>query len=111
MDSIPGPLRPGETDIGNHFYLTLFNIPLSVTAVRAGNTLIGTLGRNFKDKFVGYTPPCSQGPGANTYTTTIYALSTVLDLPAIDATEASLLKSMQGKVLASHSISAVYSRS
>ncbi|MEN9324353.1 MAG: hypothetical protein RL414_107 [Actinomycetota bacterium] len=111
MDAIPGPLRPGEVDIGNHFYLTLFNIPTNVASVKAGNTSVGTLGRNFKDKNVGYTPPCSQGPGTNTYTITLYALSSFLDIAPADASEVNLLKAMQGKILASSAMSGFYTRS
>ena len=62
MDTIPGPLRPGEVDIGRHFYLTLYNIPITTSSLQAGKVDVGALGQNFQGKNLGYTPPCSQGP-------------------------------------------------
>jgi phosphatidylethanolamine-binding protein (PEBP) family uncharacterized protein len=111
MDTIPGPLRPGETQISKHFYLTVFNIPNTSNSISSGSTTVGTIGRNFKDDKPGYTPPCSQGPGAKTYTITVYALSSELSIAAQDATEDALIKAMAGKVLASGELSVTYSRS
>jgi len=111
MDTIPGPLRPGETEILKHSYFTVFNIPATATSISSGAKNVGTIGRNFKDNQPGYSPPCSQGPGAKIYTITVYALSSELTLAAQDATEDVLAKVMTGKVLASGLISATYSRS
>jgi phosphatidylethanolamine-binding protein (PEBP) family uncharacterized protein len=111
MDTIPGPLRPGETEAVKHFYFTLFNIPVTTTSIGPGAKNIGTIGRNFKDNQPGYSPPCSQGPGAKIYTITVYALSSELTLAAQDATEDALIKAMAGKVLASGELSVTYSRS
>jgi phosphatidylethanolamine-binding protein (PEBP) family uncharacterized protein len=111
MDTEPGPLRPGETDIGKHFYLTIFNIPKTVTSIASGATNIGTLGQNFQGKTPGYTPPCSQGPGAKKYSIYLYALSSKLTLSATEATESSLLTAMTGKVISSSSLDVYYSRS
>jgi phosphatidylethanolamine-binding protein (PEBP) family uncharacterized protein len=111
MDTIPGPLRPGETEALKHFYFTVFNIPATATSISSGAKNIGTIGRNFKDNQPGYSPPCSQGPGAKIYTITVYALSSELTLAAQDATEDALTKAMSGKVLASGLVSATYSRS
>ena len=111
MDTIPGPLRPGETEAVKHFYFTLFNIPVTTTSISSGAKNIGTIGRNFKDNQPGYSPPCSQGPGAKIYTITVYALSSELTLAAQDATEDALIKAMAGKVLASGELSVTYSRS
>jgi phosphatidylethanolamine-binding protein (PEBP) family uncharacterized protein len=111
MDTIPGPLRPGETEVLKHFYFTVFNIPITTTSISAGAKNTGTIGRNFKDSQPGYSPPCSQGPGAKIYTITVYALSSELALAAQDATEDALIKAMAGKVLASGELSVTYSRS
>jgi len=111
MDTIPGPLRPGETEALKHFYFTVFNIPATATSISSGAKNVGTIGRNFKDNQPGYSPPCSQGPGAKIYTITVYALSSELTLAAQDATEDALTKAMTGKVLASGLVSATYSRS
>jgi phosphatidylethanolamine-binding protein (PEBP) family uncharacterized protein len=111
MDTIPGPLRPGETEALKHFYFTVFNIPTATTSISTDAKNAGTIGRNFKDNQLGYSPPCSQGPGAKTYTITVYALSSELALAAQDATGDALIKAMSGKVLASGELSVTYSRS
>jgi phosphatidylethanolamine-binding protein (PEBP) family uncharacterized protein len=110
MDTIPGPLRPGEVDIGNHFYLIIYDIPTNVLSIPAGATNIGTLGQNFQGKKLGYTPPCSQGTGLKEYTITAYALSEKLNLDPSVATEANLLKSIEGKVIAKSVLVAKYQR-
>jgi len=110
MDTEPGPLRPGEVDTGKHFYLTIFNIPKTVSSIASGATNIGTLGQNFQGKTPGYTPPCSQGPGAKKYSIYLYALSSKLTLSATEATESSLLTAMTGKVISSASLDVFYSR-
>ena len=110
MDTIPGPLRPGEVDIGKHFYLTLFNIPPSVSSLPAGATDIGTFGQNFQGKKLGYTPPCSQGPGSKKYSIYLYALSSKLTLPALEATESALISAMTGKILSTAELNVFYSR-
>jgi phosphatidylethanolamine-binding protein (PEBP) family uncharacterized protein len=111
MDTIPGPLRLGETEVQKHSYFTVFNIPVTITSISTGAKNSGTIGRNFKDIQPGYSPPCSQGPGAKIYTITVYALSSELTLAAQDATEDALTKAMAGKVLASGELSVTYSRS
>lgn len=111
MDTVPGPLRPGETEVLKHSYFTVFNIPATATSISSGAKNVGTSGRNFKDNQPGYSPPCSQGPGAKIYTITVYALSSELTLAAQDATEDALINAMAGKVLASGLVSATYSRS
>lgn len=110
MDTIPGPLRPGEVDIGNHYYLIIYNIPPATKFLPAGASNIGTAGQNFQGKKLGYTPPCSQGSGIKEYTITAFALSENLSLEARDATQAALLKAIEGKVLAKSTLVAKYQR-
>jgi phosphatidylethanolamine-binding protein (PEBP) family uncharacterized protein len=111
MDTVPGPLRPGETEVQKHSYFTVFNIPVTATSIASGAKNIGTIGRNFKDNQPGYSPPCSQGPGAKVYTITVYALSSELSLSAEEATQDALIKAISGKVLTSGQLSVTYSRS
>jgi len=111
MHTEPGPPRPGETDTGNHGYLVIFNIPASVTSIPGGSKAIGTLGQNFQGKTLGYTPPCSQGPGAKKYTITLYALSSTISLAAQEATLAKLQEVLSGKVISTTSIDGLYTRS
>ena len=110
MDTVPGPLRPGEVDIGNHFYLTIYDIPPETNLIPAGSTNIGTLGQNFQGKKLGYTPPCSQGSGVKEYTITAYALNEKLQLDPKMATENNLLKAMEGKVIAKSLLVTKYQR-
>ncbi len=110
FDTLPGPPRPGETDSGKHAMFTLFNIPATATSIAAGNKSAGTYGQNFQGKTLGYTPPCSQGPGDKIYTFTIYALSSMLDLQPSATTEAALEAAVVGKVLAQKSLSVSYAR-
>ena len=111
MDTVPGPLRPGEADIGNHYYLTVYNIPATIKAMPAAATNIGTLGQNFQGKKIGYTPPCSQGPGVKIYNIYLYGISENITLKNSEATEKNLLAAINGKVISSSSISVSYERS
>ena len=65
MDTIPGPARPGEVQIGNHYYIYQFNISPTTTGLAEG-------------KITPYSPPCSQGPGSKEYRFFLYALSRTL---------------------------------
>lgn len=111
MDSIPGPPRPGESATENHYYLLNYNIPASVNSIPEGNKKIGTLGKNFLGKNIGYTPPCSQGPGSKTYTVTLYALSEMVDLASTSASQSTLIQSMNGKIIQKTKIDLTYERS
>lgn len=111
MDSVPGPLRPGEENIGNHFYLIVYNIPATANVLLEGSSDIGTLGQNFQGKKIGYTPPCSQGPGIKSYNLYLYGISEILNLKNTDATEKNLLAAINGKIVSSSSITVFYERS
>ena len=61
MDTIPGPPRPGESQVGNHYYITIFNI--------------SPIQKGFKTGEISpYSPPCSQGPGLKEYRFFMYVL-------------------------------------
>jgi phosphatidylethanolamine-binding protein (PEBP) family uncharacterized protein len=111
MHSEPGPPRPGETITGSHGYLILFNIPPTVTSISGGSKEIGTFGQNFQGKSLGYTPPCSQGPGAKKYTITLYALTSPISLTAQEATLATVQDAVKGKVISTSILDGSYSRS
>ena len=110
MNTVPGPPRPGESSAISHAYFTLFNIPSNINALPANNLSIGSYGQNFQGKNLGYTPPCSQGPGQKIYTFTIYALDSKLSLNAQSVTEESLRSAMQGKILGSATLDTIYER-
>ena len=110
MDTVPGPLRPGEVDVGKHVYLTVFNIPKTVASIPSGAPNVGTLGQNFQGKALGYTPPCSQGPGSKKYSIYLYALNSKLTISPQEATEINLVNAMSGKVISSAQLDVFYSR-
>lgn len=111
MNTIPGPARPGETAALSHAYLVLYNIPPSAASISAGSKSIGTFGQNFQGKNLGYTPPCSQGPGAKKYTITLYALNQILDIAPEKASEDFLTVAMQGKIIEKSVLEGLYERS
>ena len=53
----------------------LYNIPATTIALGTNTSGVGTLGSADDGAGTAYAPPCSQGPGAKTYTFTLYALS------------------------------------
>ena len=110
MNTVPGPPRPEESAATSHAYMTLFNISPTIKSLPANNSNIGTYGQNFQGKQLGYTPPCSQGPGQKTYTFTIYALNQTLSLSAQSVTEETLISAMQGKVISSTVLNTFYDR-
>ena len=103
METVPGPPRAGEVNNGNHFLLVAYDID---PASQLLSTAI--FGLNFQGK-VGYTPPCSQGPGPKIYTVTIYALSKKANIQSpLDG--ASLQKFAQDNLIEKFSIDYTYSR-
>lgn len=92
-------------------YWTMWDIPETASALPKNARDIVKLGTSFRGG-TGYEPPKSQGPGAKTYTITLYALSEPLALkqPQRDVTRESLLAAMNGKVLASASLPLTYTR-
>ena len=65
MDTIPGPARPGETQTGNHYYISKFNISPTMNGLTEG-------------AITPYSPPCSQGPGAKEYRFFLFAMDKLL---------------------------------
>jgi len=59
---------------------------------------------------LGYTPPCSQGPGSKKYSFYLYALSSKLSISANDATEVALIEAMNGKVISTAELNVFYTR-
>jgi len=109
MDTIPGPPRPGDSELSDHNSLAIFDIPSTVHEISPQSLSVGTMGLSFKGK-LGYEPPCSQGAGAKVYTFTVYALSDSLRLSSNSATASSILKAMQGKIVAKGKLDSTYAR-
>lgn len=90
----------------------LVNIPATSNGIAAGNIGVGTAGVGSDGPFLGYQPPCSQGPGAKIYTFTVYALSAspVLPSTASQMTGATVANAIAGITLGSASLNLSYSR-
>ena len=90
----------------------LYGIPSSTTSLEKNSTGIGTLGRTSDGPLLAYSPPCSQGPGAKTYTFTLYSLSAppVLGVPASQVTGAVLTAAIADRTLASSQLNVSYTR-
>jgi phosphatidylethanolamine-binding protein (PEBP) family uncharacterized protein len=107
FDTAAGPARPGEVAQTDFNHLVHYN--LSPTASGLTSSLaIGAKGKNFKGT-LGYTPPCSQGPGEKTYTFHLYALSVSLTGDAL--TGAAALAQAQGHIVSETKLDVFYSRS
>jgi len=91
------------------WYWTQYDLPGSMTSLPEDGHDVGKLGTGFKGQ-VGYEPPRSQGPGAKTYTITVYALSAPLQIRQSpgEVDRELLIASMSGKVLASSSLNVVH---
>ncbi len=101
-------LAPGNT---MKHYWTMWDIPATTAALPKNVQGVGKLGTSFKGQ-IGYEPPHSQGPGAKTYVLTVYALSAPLQItpPPREVNRDVLLAAMKDKVLASASLSVIYTR-
>lgn len=106
MDTPSGPVRAGEPTQTDFNHLVIYNLP--ATAVGFGSTSrTGIQGKNFKGT-LGFTPPCSQGPGLKTYTFHLYALSDNLAGAALTGPQA--ISSAKSLVLATAELSLSYTR-
>ncbi len=104
MHHVPGP---GDT----HWYWVNYQIPADTRSLSEG-TRIGIFGNNSVNGKTEYAPPCSKGPGAKTYTITIYALAAAPDIrvAANQVSREVLLAAIKDRTLAQATIDVVYSR-
>lgn len=107
MDSAPGPARPGENNSGDFTHWALFNIPFDKRSIPISPLEIGSQVKNFKGS-LGYTPPCSQGPGLKKYTVHLYAVSGKITAASVTGPE--LLNLLTPKLLAEAHLDFFYSR-
>ena len=106
FNTLPGPARPGEIAQDDFNHLVIYN--LASTSVGLDSKLIdGILGKNFKGS-LGYTPPCSQGPGQKEYTFTLYAVSAPVTQTGLTGPE--LLNQITGKILGTAKLTVYYTR-
>lgn len=95
-----------------HWYWVLYNIPTDVTSLPRNVRGIGTLGNNFSNGLVEYSPPCSKGPGDKEYIYTVYALSAQpqITVPAEEVNRDVLLDAIKDITLASAELHTIYAR-
>ncbi len=93
------------------WYWTLYDIPGEVASLPRNVKGIGKAGTGFRGQ-IGYEPPHSKGPGAKTYTLTLYALSAPakITVPPSQINRDVLLAAIQGSILASSELNVVYTR-
>ena len=106
MDHVP-------PDGGHHWYLLHWGIKAKTRSLSSGPSTVGYLGGNSVNRDIGYAPPCSQGPGAKTYTITVYALSGTPTLPkksTAAVTRDLLLSAISGITLSKAVLDVTYSR-
>ena len=77
----------------------MYGIPAATRSLAKDSFGLGTPGVGSDGPFVGYQPPCSQGPGAKVYTFTVYALSGSPTLAATPVTGAALTSAMSNLTL------------
>jgi len=89
----------------------LWAIPPETPGLSAGSG-VGTAGLTSDGPALAYSPPCSQGPGAKTYTFTLYALSDHPTLPARprEVTGAALTDAIRASTIAKSELDVSYAR-
>jgi Raf kinase inhibitor-like YbhB/YbcL family protein len=101
---------PGPGDM--HVYMVVYNVPAATRALAKNARDAGVFGINTVNGKQEYTPPCSKGPGAKTYTLTVYALSAEprFTVAPNAVTMDMLLAAIKDKTLATAAINVNYSR-
>lgn len=94
------------------WYWTLYNIPVSVTALPKGVKGVGVNGTNCVGPDLAYAPPHSKGPGIKKYTITVYALSASLKISTDpkQVNRDTLLAAIKGITLAQAELNFTYDR-
>ncbi len=82
----------------------LYKIASSVTDLAKDNYAIGTAGLGSDGPLLGYQAPCSQGPGAKTYTFTLYALSKPVSLSGSGIGGSEVLSAISASTLSQASL-------
>ncbi len=104
-------LSDPDSPNGIYYHWIVYNIPASTTELTQGVTQLpagALLGKNSKGNN-GYNGPCPPKGSSHTYIFTLYALDTVLNLPA-GADAKTVLNALKGHSLKQITMTAVYSR-
>ncbi len=98
---------------GKKWNWVLFGIPDDTVALAKASSGVGTAGLTSDGPELAYAAPCSQGPGAKSYTFTLYALSGSPTLPAQarEVTGPVLESAVAPLTLSTTSLTVTYTRS
>jgi phosphatidylethanolamine-binding protein (PEBP) family uncharacterized protein len=90
----------------------LYGIPATAASLAEGAAGVGVAGPSSDGPELRYYPPCSQGPGAKTYTFTLYALSAApaFGVPAAQVSGPVVTAAIAGITLDSARLGVSYSR-
>ena len=90
----------------------IYNLPATASGLLMNTSGVGTLGAADDGAGNAYAPPCSQGPGAKTYTFTLYALAAPLSfsLAASQITGQVVTDAIERVKLASTTLNVNYTR-
>jgi phosphatidylethanolamine-binding protein (PEBP) family uncharacterized protein len=105
-------LMTTESPDGLKWNWVLYHVPTSATSLAAGEIDVGTTGLTSDGPELAYSPPCSKGPGAKTYTFTAYALSAApaFTVPASQVTGKIVTDAIGKITIASSQLSVSYTR-
>jgi PKD repeat protein len=97
---------------GTKWNWVLYHVPGSATSLPEDAAGVGTPGVSTDGPERRYYPPCSTGPGAKTYTFTIYALSgsPTFSVPESEVTGEVLISAISPLIIASQQVSVNYTR-
>jgi phosphatidylethanolamine-binding protein (PEBP) family uncharacterized protein len=105
-------LSTNPTATSTKYDWVLYNIPSTTTALAQDSFLVGTTGLGDDGPGTVYDPPCSQGPGAKSYTYTLYALSATpsFSVPASQVTGELVASAIGSLTLGSATLTVSYTR-
>jgi phosphatidylethanolamine-binding protein (PEBP) family uncharacterized protein len=91
----------------------LYGIPNTISSLAENTSGVGVIGVASHFPTATYQPPCSKGPGLNTYTFTVYALSESPQLPSnnLEVTGEELTNAITGITIGKASLDLKYQRS
>jgi len=105
-------LMTTEARDGRKWNWVLHSIPSSISSLAVASTGVGVACLTSDGPNLAYSAPCSQGPGAKSYTFTVYALSAKPSLPtqANQVTGAVLAAAIADRTLGSSALTVTYTR-
>lgn len=102
-------MQDPDAPSGKFYHWVVFNMPKTISEIPEGSTPAGAvIGKNSFDKQQ-YSGPCPPKGSSHSYTITLYALDTKLNIPK-NADGNAVSNAIQGHVLGKIELTTVYSR-